>query len=74
MSAPSTANRSKAGLIDMVTSDPKKEKIQLRPDGWERFDRAVTAAVKSGPKHRGAKKAAKSPNKSDKKISNTRKK
>jgi hypothetical protein len=32
-------------------SDPKKE-LELRPDGWERFDRAVTAAAKSGPKHR----------------------
>jgi hypothetical protein len=34
---------------------PKTE-IELRPDGWERFDRAITAAVKSGPKHRVAKK------------------
>jgi hypothetical protein len=40
----------------MAKSDPKKE-LELRPDGWERFDRAVTAAVKSGPKHRVAKKA-----------------
>ena len=39
----------------MAKSDPKKE-IELRPDGWERFDRAVTAAAKSGPKHRVAKK------------------
>jgi len=31
-------------------------KIELRPDGWERFNRAVTAAAKSGPKHRVAKK------------------
>jgi hypothetical protein len=50
----------------MAKSDPKKD-LELRPDGWERFDRAVTAAVKSGPKHRakphsemkGGKKAKK---------------
>jgi hypothetical protein len=30
--------------------------IELRPDGWERFERAVGAAVKSGPKHRAAAK------------------
>jgi hypothetical protein len=35
------------------------EKIELRLDGWERFDRAVTAAVKSGPKHRVMPKAKK---------------
>jgi len=29
------------------------------PDGWERFERAVDAAVKSGPKHRLAPKAEK---------------
>jgi hypothetical protein len=40
---------------------PKKQKpkpepeIELRPDGWERFERAVGAAVKSGPLHRTAK-------------------
>jgi hypothetical protein len=26
--------------------------VELRPDGWERFENAVDAAVKSGPKHR----------------------
>lgn len=26
--------------------------LELRPDGWERFIRAVDAAVASGPKHR----------------------
>jgi len=26
--------------------------IELRPDGWNRFEQAVDAAVKSGPKHR----------------------
>jgi hypothetical protein len=42
----------------MAKSDPKKEKeLELRSDGWERFDRAVTAAVKSGPKHRTKPKA-----------------
>jgi hypothetical protein len=32
-----------------------QREIELRPDGWERFNRAVTAAAKSGPKHRAAK-------------------
>jgi len=32
---------------------PKKEKtVELRPDASTRFERAVDAAVKSGPKHR----------------------
>jgi hypothetical protein len=39
----------------MAKSNPTKE-LELRSDGWERFDRAVTAAAKSGPKHRVAKK------------------
>jgi hypothetical protein len=39
----------------MAKSDPNKE-LELRPDGWERFNRAVKAAIKSGPKHRVAKK------------------
>jgi hypothetical protein len=32
--------------------EPKDTEIELRPDGWERFGKAVDAAVKSGPKHR----------------------
>jgi RNA:NAD 2'-phosphotransferase (TPT1/KptA family) len=42
----------------MAKSGSTKE-IELRPDGWERFDRAVTAAAKSGPKHRATKKVHK---------------
>jgi len=34
----------------------KDTEIELRPDGRERFGRAVDAAVKSGPKHRTIKK------------------
>lgn len=30
--------------------------IELRPDGWEQFRAAVTAAAKGGPKHRLARK------------------
>lgn len=30
-------------------------KPDFRPDGWERFERAVDAAVKSGPRHKTAK-------------------
>jgi hypothetical protein len=41
----------------MSQAKPKAApKIELRPDGWERFERAIGAAVKTGPKHRtGAK-------------------
>lgn len=34
-----------------TSSKPDEE---LHPDGWARFERAVDAAVKSGPKHRVA--------------------
>lgn len=38
---------------------PKAEpEIELRPDGWARFEAAVGAAIKSGPKHRGAVNSA----------------
>ena len=33
---------------------PKPEEIETAPNGWERFEHAVDAAVKSGPKHRTA--------------------
>jgi hypothetical protein len=33
----------------------KKEEVELRPDGWDRFNIAVNAAAKSGPMHRTAK-------------------
>lgn len=32
----------------------KPEDIETVPDSWERFERAVDAAIKSGPKHREA--------------------
>ncbi len=31
---------------------PKPEEIETEPGAWERFEHAVDAAVKSGPKHR----------------------
>ena len=31
---------------------PKPEEIETDPGAWERFEHAVDAAVKSGPKHR----------------------
>jgi hypothetical protein len=42
----------------MATSK-KTTDIELRLDGWERFQRAVSAAVKGGPKHRSEKSKAK---------------
>jgi hypothetical protein len=32
--------------------EPSKPDAEVRPDAWRRFERAVDAAVKSGPKHR----------------------
>jgi hypothetical protein len=44
----------------MAKSLKKAEpKIELRRDGWERFKTAVTAAAKSGPKHRSSEKRPK---------------
>jgi len=31
-------------------------KIELRPDGWEGVETAISAAVKTGPKHPPAKR------------------
>lgn len=37
----------------VISKNEKRAKEpELRPDGWERFEEAVDAAVKSGPKHR----------------------
>lgn len=41
----------------MKRSAKPPEEIELRPDGWERFERAVDAAVVSGPRPRMAKSA-----------------
>ncbi len=38
---------------------PKPEEIETEPDAWERFERAVDAVVKSGPKHRVTPKSHK---------------
>lgn len=42
-----------------MAKPPKRDKpsteIELRPDGWERFEKAVDAAAKSGARHRPAK-------------------
>lgn len=38
----------------------KAEEIETEPGAWERFEHAVDAAVKSGPKHRVAAEPGKS--------------
>ena len=43
-----------------MAEPPKEQEVlvsDLLPDGWERFTKAVDAAVKSGPKHREAASA-----------------
>ena len=45
---------------------PKPEEIETDPGAWERFEHAVDAAVKSGPKHRKAnEKSGKTPRAKD---------
>ena len=39
----------------MAKSVPKKA-IELEPDAWERFERAVKVVAKSPPQHRVTKK------------------
>lgn len=33
-------------------TQPKSDSADVLPDAWDRFERAVDAAVRSGPKHR----------------------
>jgi len=43
-------------------ADPKSKKIELEPDAWQRFERAVDVVAKSPPQHRmAAKKKKKTP-------------
>jgi hypothetical protein len=40
-----------------MIGDPKKSKdIELAPDAWQRFERAVDVVAKSPPQHRAAQK------------------
>jgi hypothetical protein len=38
-----------------VTPKDHTGEIELRPDGWARFEATVDAALKSAPKHKAAK-------------------
>lgn len=42
-----------------MANDRKGDGVELRPDGWERFERAVDAASK-GPQHRPTPKKVRS--------------
>jgi len=45
-------------------ANPKTKEIELEPDAWQRFERAVDVVAKSPPQHREAKpKRRKSPRK-----------
>jgi hypothetical protein len=48
-------------------SKPMKE-IELEPDAWERFERAVKVVVKSPPQHRTKEKPKASQKKQDKSV------
>lgn len=52
-----SARRSLAdGVLAMVDHKKNERDSDLEPGAWERFERAVDAAVKSGPKHRATPK------------------
>jgi hypothetical protein len=40
-----------------MTKEPTEKKIELWPDGWERFEKAVDAAVRTPAQHRPASAA-----------------
>ena len=44
------------GFLRMAKQVPEKE-IELKPDAWARFERAVGVVAKSPPQHRVAKKS-----------------
>jgi hypothetical protein len=39
----------------MAKSNKKKQEVELGPDAWERFERAVDVVAKSPPQHRTKK-------------------
>jgi hypothetical protein len=43
-------------MVECPMQKSKKPEIDLRPDGWERFERAVDIAVTTPAKHRAARK------------------
>jgi hypothetical protein len=43
----------------MVKPRKEDQAIELHPDAWARFERAIDTAVKSPPQHRKTKKSAK---------------
>jgi hypothetical protein len=43
-----------------MAKDHPDEDHETRPDAWQRFERAVDAAVKGGPKHRTSTEKRKS--------------
>jgi hypothetical protein len=47
-------------FLSMAKSPTKDSKqIELEPDAWQRFERAVDVVVKSPPQHRTTKKQVK---------------
>jgi hypothetical protein len=42
-------------------SGSQENEIELKPEGWAQFERAVDAAIKSGPKHKSKANAKSSP-------------
>lgn len=56
----------------MNQRSPKPSNLEAYPDSWARFERAVDAAVKSGPKGKALKKEKKL--KSQKRASSSKRK
>jgi hypothetical protein len=46
----------------MAKEPPKPEKpVEIEPDAWERFERAVDVVIKTKPKHRPTKRKISTP-------------
>jgi len=39
-----------------MAKSPKRQELELEPDAWKRFERAVDVVAKSPPQHRSLKK------------------
>ena len=43
--------------VSVIAKKSTKEEIELHPDGWQRFERAMAVVVKAPPQHRVKAKA-----------------
>jgi hypothetical protein len=54
-------------MAKLAPSKKTTSKIELEPDAWSRFERAVDVVAKSPPQHRKKKEKRRKPTKAEKK-------